>query len=89
MTRRPVSVTLCREEVVMAYTLEEFRKLDLNALFAEHPVLCASCQKPITESNRSHGHRTPSGEKIHEDCYFDGLSDLLEEHPPGIPGIRR
>lgn len=60
----------------MAYTLQEFLALDPSK-FASTAPKCTVCMK----AKRTHG-------EYCEDCYFDELGKLVEEHPIGIPGVR-
>jgi hypothetical protein len=63
----------------MAYTMEEFFKLKLPC--SERIADCVSCKKQIR--NEDEYQRVPSG-LIHDDCYYDDLSDILEKYPPGL-----
>jgi|WetSurMetagenome_2_1015567.scaffolds.fasta_scaffold217719_2 hypothetical protein len=71
----------------MAYTAEEFLKLDPST-FAGPPIICAQCKMPITGSDKSDMRDTADG-KVHEDCYFSALGELIEEHPICTPGRPR
>lgn len=63
----------------MVYTMEEFlkSKLPRNEKIAD----CTSCGKSIMDQDEFQ--RVLSG-LIHDDCYYDDLSDILEKYPPGF-----
>lgn len=68
-------------------TLEEFMKLDLSTI-SKSIGDCGKCNKPITDVHPDDV-RMIGGKVVHDACYDADLSDLLEQHPPGIPGSRR
>lgn len=71
----------------MAYTVDEFLKLDKKSLPDDSPR-CERCTEKLQLS--AGNERRMIGEQIVcDDCYFNSLSDLLEEHPPGLPFTRR
>ncbi len=63
----------------MAYTVEEFLKLDLSKLPPEGPR-CACGAK---------GNRVTIDGPECDDCYFDGLSSVIDVFPIGAPGVKR
>ncbi|MDP3985589.1 MAG: hypothetical protein Q8P82_02385 [bacterium] len=69
----------------MAKTLEEFLKRTRDDS-VRNAVLCAVCSQPIREEDED---ELVDGKPVHLDCFYDSLSDALEEFPIGSPGIRR
>lgn len=72
---------------MMAYTVEEFIRLDLNRSDGEEHVGCSKCKADLREFIT--GYRCSSGEPLCSDCYFDELSKLVEARLVGIPALRR
>ncbi|MBP9869345.1 hypothetical protein KBC59_02195 [Patescibacteria group bacterium] len=66
----------------MAYTVQEFLALDLSKR-SSGPI-CVLCKKQIAESSLNDARRIPAG-KAHEDCYFNELGGITEQHPVGLP----
>lgn len=58
----------------MAYTLDQFARLDLTAHRVSKRQRCKACSAELHESSPSCS-----------DCYWDALSDLVEKSPVG-PG---
>ena len=71
----------------MAYTVEQFTKLDLASRSGDGQVRCANCNAELRENIT--GYRCGRGGPSCSDCYFDELSKLVEAHPVGIPALRR
>lgn len=63
----------------MAYTIAELAKLKLPTVVKVAD--CISCGKDIMDQDEYQ--KVPSG-LIHDDCYYDDLSDILEKYPPGF-----
>lgn len=72
----------------MAYTLEEFVKLGPSQRSTfDRAVACTKCATELHENVS--GYRLTSDGPYCSDCYFDALSEALETHPVGAPGLRR
>jgi hypothetical protein len=80
----------------MAYTVKEVLAMRDERLAAEKSGTtipsgdqpCVICQKPMDDLDRQEAEQTPEG-RAHRDCYYDNLGDLMEKHPPGLPGAGR
>jgi hypothetical protein len=64
------------------------RERALRRLAPSTPLLCGSCHQPISDEHPEEM-RHISGKPVHEDCYYEDLGNLMEQHPPGHAGIRR
>jgi hypothetical protein len=66
--------------------LAELARLDplalTRALSGDEPARCADCKRELSGANARYGTRC-------DDCYYDALSEVLEQPPPGLPGMRR
>lgn len=62
-------------------SLREFMQLDVRKLAPSPSVICVVCTKPV-------GGGEPhfiGDDLVHEDCYYEELGKLVEQHPPGNP----
>ena len=82
----------------MAHSLSGFRthaeSLPENPPPEESIGDCGQCVRPVfpKEAHRDERGRVElfEGDRpIHSGCYYDKLSDVIDRHPPGLPGIRR
>lgn len=65
-------------------SVTEFPALDSSN--TQRPI-CAACEKPI-ESQDGVEHRFIDAQRVHEDCYFKKLGELIEQYPIGRPIVR-
>jgi hypothetical protein len=70
----------------VAYSVEDFIKLDLTPENGDGQERCATCKVDLRENIT--GYRCATGASC-SDCYFDALSELVESNPVGIPALRR
>ena len=70
----------------MAYTVEQFLKLDLSGSAGDGQVRCAKCRTELRENIT--GYRCGGEGPSCSDCYFNELSKLVEVHPIGLPALR-
>jgi hypothetical protein len=79
-----------RESVAREHELRKLLKLLQNLLKAKQQDAltsigdCGICTKPITDEHPDEV-RMVEGKPVHEDCYFDKLGHLIEEHPITSP----
>lgn len=74
--------------MALALTMSEFARVDLTVpVGGDAQAQCVHCGCELRENLT--GYRA-SGDGIRcSDCYFDDLSEIIEKHPVGIPGLRR
>ena len=70
-------------------TLEEFlARFKAGYIPSSDPSICELCTLPITGIEDKMEPQFYSGKWVHADCYFDKLSDLIEEYPIRTPRVR-
>lgn len=69
----------------MAYSLKEFADLDLSQLKNNIITQCCLCYHPILDFQESK--KIPKG-LVHDDCYYDDLSKIIDLRPIGFPMSR-
>ncbi len=71
----------------MAYTVAELASIDLSKLLPTHGQQRCSCGVELRNSTTGI-HRTKTGLRC-TDCFYDELSEIIDQHPIGTPGLRR